>query len=445
MTDKAPVIWIVATGSEILQGHYSDRNGPWLSARLMEAGLRTARHMALPDDGNALRAGLGEAAAAADLVITTGGLGPTEDDLNRFAIADVWGRELYEDPEAIRGIAELLERRGRSLLPANRVQGQLPRGARLMPNPNGTAPGFFIPASDGQAVLLALPGPPRELQPMFAAFGLPLILECFGSAVGGALTNLTLRTAGLPEAAINERIRDLFGSDPAVEPALLFSLGTVDVRLTLNEPDPAAQTATAERWRRLIGERLGAENVYAEGAETLAACVGGLLRPRGQTVATAESCTGGLLAGSLTDVPGSSNWFMEGFVTYANDAKIARLGVPPGLIERHGAVSPEVAEAMAAGARRVTGCDWAIAVTGIAGPDGGTAEKPVGLVWFGLARPGGDTTALKDLVPGNRDEVRQRAVQRGLDLLRRGILGHSLRAQLPSLNPGGDLDQTAVP
>jgi nicotinamide-nucleotide amidase len=411
----------------------------------MGVGLPTARHMALPDDGGALRDGLGWAAEKADLVITTGGLGPTEDDLNRSVIADVWGRELYEDADAIQGITEQLQRRGRTLLTANRVQAQLPRGARLAPNPNGTAPGFYLPPEEGKAAILALPGPPRELQPMFEMSGLPMILETFGSVARGALTNLTLRTAGLPEAAINERIRDLFGSDPAVDLALLFTLGTVDVRLTLLENDPIAQAATAVRWRRLIAERLGAENIYAEGQETLAASVGNELRRRGQTVATAESCTGGLLAASLTDIVGASAWFTEGFVTYANEAKIARLGVGPELIERHGAVSPEVAEAMAAGARRVTGCDWAISATGIAGPSGGTAEKPVGLVWYGLARPGGDAAAIQHVLAGGRDEIRQRAVQRGLDLLRRVILGQPLRAHLPSREPFNENDQTASP
>jgi nicotinamide-nucleotide amidase len=431
MVRPSPVVWIVATGSEILQGHYSDRNGPWLSAQLMCVGLRTARHVALPDEPEALRRGLAEAARAADLVITTGGLGPTEDDLNRQIIAEVWERELFEDAEAIAGIEARLKARGREeLLPANRVQGRIPRGSRLMPNPNGTAPGFFIPPESGRAALLALPGPPRELQPMFEATGLPLILEAFGWT-GHELRNLTLRTAGLPEALVNERLRDLFGGDPRVELALLFTLGTVDVRMTLTEEDPAARDATAARWREIIGERLGRENIYGENDDTLAACVRRLLRERGQTVAVAESCTGGLLAGSLTDVPGASQYFVEGFVTYANAAKIARLGVAPELIARHGAVSPQVAEAMAEGARRAAMSDWAVSVTGVAGPDGGTPEKPVGLVWFGLARPGGEVSLLRHQFAGGRDEIRQRAVQAGLDLLRRGVLGLPLAVRLP--------------
>jgi nicotinamide-nucleotide amidase len=444
MSGKLPVVWIVAFGSEILQGHYCDRNGPWLSARLMDAGLPTARHMALPDDAEPMRRGLSEAVGAANLVVTTGGLGPTEDDISRRIVAEVWGRELDEDAEALRGIEELLKKRGRALTAANRVQALTPRGSRLVPNANGTAPGFYLPPEAGRPALLALPGPPRELQPMFEAVGMPLILESFG---GGrpALRNLTLRTAGLPEATINERLRDLFGSDPAVDLALLFTLGSVDVRLTLKGPDSQSQAMAADHWRRTIGERLGAENIFGEDDETLAVGVGRLLRERGQTVATAESCTGGLLAGNLTDVPGSSNWFAEGFVTYANEAKIARLGVASELIERHGAVSPDVAEAMAAGARRATGCDWALGVTGIAGPGGGTDEKPVGLVWFGLARPGGEVSVVRHVFGGGRDEVRQRAVQRALDLLRRGRLGTALTASFPAKSALNENDQTISP
>jgi nicotinamide-nucleotide amidase len=433
MRAASPVVWIVATGSEILQGHYSDLNGPWLSGRLLRVGLRSARHVVLSDDPDALREGLQDAARQADLVIVTGGLGPTEDDLTRQAIASAWGRDLIEDPEALRLLTERLRLRGIRLLPINRTQARIPAGARLIPNANGTAPGFFIAPEAGRAALLALPGPPRELQPMFDAGGLPLVLEAFDWRPAEQRI-LELRTAGLREAEVNQRLRDLFGRDPLVEVGLLFNLGGVDVRMTFKARDPEERERAASQWREEVQRRLGKENVYGENGRTPAEAAGALLVERCQTVALAESCTGGLMAATLIDPPGASAYFREGFVTYANEAKIARLGVEPVLIERHGAVSAPVAEAMADGARRAAATDWAVSVTGIAGPDGGSAEKPVGLAWFGLARPNGEVCSSRRQFWGTRDEIRQRAALAGLDLLRRGILGVPLAPKLPEEN-----------
>jgi nicotinamide-nucleotide amidase len=431
MSIAEPIVWIVVTGSEILQGHYSDLNGPWLSARLLSVGLRSARHVALLDDPDALREGLEEAARRADLVITSGGLGPTEDDLTRQAIASAWGRELVEDPEALRLLTERLRRRDVRLLAVNRVQARIPAGARLIPNANGTAPGFFIAPEAGRAALLSLPGPPRELRPMFDESGLPLILEGFHWHPAEQRI-LELRTAGLPESEVNERLRDLFGRDPLVEVGLLCNLGGVDVRMAFKAPDAAERERAANEWREEIGRRLGKDNVFGEDGLSLPQAVGALLLERRQTVALAESCTGGLMAATLIDPPGASAYFREGFVTYAKEAKTARLGVDPERLSLHGAVSAQVAEAMAAGARRVAATDWAVSVTGIAGPDGGTPEKPVGLTWFGLARPNGEVSVLRrQLFLGKREEVRQRATLAGLDLLRRGILGVPLEPKLP--------------
>lgn len=430
MNERVPVIWIIATGSEILQGHYADRNGPWLSEQLKRAGLRTARHMALPDRFEPLCRGLAEARDAADVVIVTGGLGPTEDDLNRQAIAQVWEAPLEESADAIRDIEQRLSHLGRTLLPANRVQASIPRGSTLVHNANGTAPGFFLPPAEGRAAVLALPGPPWELQPMFEAAGLSLILEALNWR-HAELRTLTFRTTGLAEAAINERLRPHFASDNRVELSLLFTIGIVDIRVTLLESDREAQERTAAEWRARMHELLGPENIFGENTQDPAEIVAQLLRERGERVTTAESCSGGLVAAAITSIAGASEIFSEGFVTYANEAKIERLGVDPQLIERHGAVSPHVAEAMADGARNVSGADWAISVTGIAGPTGGTPEKPVGLVWFGLARPDGRVSLVQHRFAGGRDEVRRRTVITALDLLRRGIQGVRLVPRLP--------------
>jgi nicotinamide-nucleotide amidase len=265
---------------------------------------------------------------------------------------------------------------------------------------------------------------------MFNLFGLDLVVEGLGWE-GRAMQAVTFRTAGLAEARMNERMRDLFGGDPRVDLAFLCALGTVDVRLTLKESDAAARAATLAEWRAIVAGRLGADNIFGEDDATLPAVVVGLLRERGQSVSFAESCTGGWIASLLTDAPGASECFGESFVPYANAAKIQRLGVSPALLDRYGAVSAQCAEAMALGARRAAGSDWAIGVTGIAGPTGGSAEKPVGLVWFGLARPNGEVSLLRHQFLGERNEVRRRAANAGLDLLRRGILGLPLTPRLP--------------
>ena len=420
----SPIIWIISTGTEILQGHYPDRNAQWLSDRLLSMGLRVARHMAVADDAGSLREAFGEAAARADLLITTGGLGPTVDDLNRQILTELWGCELIEDAEALRRIVERFKQHGLKMPESNRVQALIPSGATILQNDHGTAPGFYMrPGVEGgpRATLLALPGPPREMQPMFLDRSAGLILEQFATC-RRRLRMLTFHTIGLSESLINERVRDLFDADPLVNFALLASLGKVDVRLTLMGADEAINAELEAQWRERIHDRLGAENIYGENEETLESVVGDLLRRSGQTLATAESCTGGMVATRLTDVPGSSDIFREGFVTYANEAKMARLGVPEDLLARHGAVSEPVAGAMAQGARRAAGVDWAVSLTGIAGPGGGTEEKPVGLVWFGLASPDGMVRTFERRFIGTRTDVRQRATQFALDLLRRALI-----------------------
>ena len=429
-----PVIWILATGTEILQGGSTDRNSPWLSGRLLSLGLPTARHLTIADDAPSLRAALTEAAASADLVLITGGLGPTQDDLNRQIIADTWGRDLVESAEALDQIKAFFRKRGRRITDANRCQALLPEGALLLRNDHGTAPGFFIDPVPGiragiRASIAALPGPPRENQPMFEAQLLPLIRERFATEAVPA-TVRTLRTWGLPEAEVNARLRDLFGADPLANLALLFSLSGVDVRLTFTAP-PDRLAALEAHWSDQVTRRLGSENFYSLDGREMAEVIGSMLRGRGQTLALAESCTGGGVAERITAIPGSSDYLLEGFVTYSNNAKTQRLGVDPGLIDRHGAVSEPVAEAMARGAREAAGADWAVSITGIAGPGGGSDDKPVGLVCFGLSAPDGTVRSVRRRFGGGREEVRARAAQTALDLVRRALLGVPLEIRLP--------------
>jgi nicotinamide-nucleotide amidase len=419
-------IWIISSGAEILQGLYPDTNAWWLSARLLELGFEVERHLALPDRDEALRDEIARAAHCCDLIVMSGGLGPTEDDLTRAAVARIYDVKLIEDARALGEIEERFKKRGREMAASNRVQALLPAGSTPLYNQWGTAPGFVIEPrgadSELRATLCALPGPPRELRPMFDRLAAPILLERFADR-RRSIRTLTMHTVGLAESHVNDRLADLFGADPKVNLALLAGQWRVDVRLTLAAESPEENAALAARWRAWIAERLGADRIFGEGAATLPEVVGSLLRARGQTLAAAESCTGGLVAKQITDVAGSSDYFIEGFVTYSNAAKTRALGVDAKLLESRGAVSPQVAEAMAASARRVTGADWAIGVTGVAGPGGGTAEKPVGLVYLGLASPDGAVRNKRLMsVAGDREGVREFTAVCALDWLRRAIL-----------------------
>lgn len=422
---RGPRIWIVSTGTEILQGHYADTNAQWISQQLFGMGLRVDRHMAIPDDHDLLHEELDNACRRCDLIIMTGGLGPTADDLNRQSVARVFGVGLVEDKASLDFIKMLFESRKRVMPPSNAVQAQFPEGATILQNKRGTAPGFFIqPQAECslRASLLAMPGPPREMRPMFTETAAPIILEKFA---GGrrVMRTLTLHTVGVAESTINERMADLFDSDPKIGVALLAGRWRVDIRLTLQGDSEEENAANEEKWIDILCDRVGEENIFGLNDVDLPMAVGKLLAERGETLALAESCTGGLIAKEITDVPGSSKYFLEGFVTYTNEAKERTLGVPHELIEAHGAVSGEVAEAMAEGALRATGADWALSVTGIAGPDGGSAEKPVGLVYFGLATSDGQVMHRKILgLGGERSGIREFSTVTGLDFLRRTIL-----------------------
>jgi len=401
---------ILSIGSELMEGRIADTNAAWLSEQLTELGLDVVRHVAVGDRRADILSALRDMEKSVAVTIVTGGLGPTPDDPTREVFARFCGTPLVERPEAARHIRELFARRGIAPPASNFGQACIPDGADYLHNPTGTAPGFAL--SHGGCRFFTLPGVPSEMKVMF------------NESVGPALHALSrrvirvrsLHTLGMSEALIGERLAEMMaeGHSPAV--ATQASEGTITVRITAREADEASARAKLEATEREIRARLG-EVVFAADGQTLAGAVAELLEKRGLTLAVAESCTGGEIAARLTDVPGISRFLLEGAVTYSNASKVARLGVPEELLRRHGAVSPETAEAMAAGMRQSSGAAVALSATGIAGPAGGSAEKPVGLVCIGIADRSG-ARAERVMVFGTREQIKVRAAKRALNILR---------------------------
>ncbi len=413
---------IVVTGTEVLTGRIADRNGPWVSERLAELGVEVAHILIVadrPDDlGSALRF---LAAEGMDLIVTSGGLGPTADDLTAEVVARFAGRELVLDQGMEEKIAAILRgfaRRFRfdeeAVRAANRKQAMVPEGSIPL-DPVGTAPGLVVPA--GERVVIVLPGPPRELRPMWpAALETPPVREALARAT--PLLAYTVRMFGIPESEIAKSLREIEsgGVDlAAVEITTCLRRGEIEIDVRYRaEQEPVAEAVRAglaERHRRYL---------YSLDGETIDAQVARLLQ--GRRLALAESCSGGLLAARITDLPGASDYFAGGVVAYSNEAKAALLGVEEALIEAHGAVSPEVAAAMSTGALERFGADVAVAVTGIAGPGGGSEEKPVGYVCFDARLADGATIARDPVIPGGRDDIRERSALVGMHLLR-SLLG----------------------
>jgi nicotinamide-nucleotide amidase len=403
---------IVTIGTEMLLGDLVDTNTAWLSARLATLGVGVYRHTTVGDNRDRIAEALKEAALRAALVITTGGLGPTSDDLTNECLADVTGREMVEYPEARAHVDEMFRRFGREPTANNYKQALFPEGTELIPNPLGTAMGALL-ESNG-TLFATLPGVPSEMRRMFEETLEPLIRD----RTEGSIISRALWFAGIGESALAEKVQDLLdASDPTVAP--LAGQGKVRIRITTRA---ATQEEAEERIapvEREILSRLG-DYYFGEDDETLESAVGRLLKVRGATLALAESCTGGLLAKRLTDIPGSSAYLEEGLVTYSNESKERLLGVPHELLVEHGAVSEPVARAMAEGARELAGTDYGLSVTGIAGPDGGTEEKPVGLVFVGLSDADGTFAERLDLSAWarSRDAIRERSANRAFDLLR---------------------------
>jgi len=411
---------IISIGTELTTGQVVDTNAAWLAARLTERGVEVAGKTTLPDELDPLVGQLKRIAAGCDLVILSGGLGPTDDDLTRRALADALGVPLVTDAASLENLHRFFRVRNREMPACNEVQAMVPEGSRPIENPCGTAPG--IHARVGAAEVFALPGVPREMRRMFEAEVVPH-LEASGG--GRAVVSTSLHTFGATESELGERVRDLMqrGRNPTVGTTAIE--GVISLRIHAAGESPAEARALLDRDVAEIHQRLG-RRVFGRDEETMESVVARLLTERGETVATAESCTGGLVAKRLTDVPGSSAYLVQGVVSYANEAKTRLLGVPPELMEAHGAVSREVAEAMAVGARARADTDYALSLTGIAGPSGGTEEKPIGLVYLGLAYEGG--VKVGEIRCGRhqpRDEIRARAATAALNLLRLKLLVRS--------------------
>jgi nicotinamide-nucleotide amidase len=414
---------IVVTGTEVLSGRVQDRNGPWLSDRLLELGVELAHITICGDRPQDIEAQLRFLAdQGVDLILTSGGLGPTADDMTVEVVARFTGRELVLDEQLEQRIYRILEplmKRFRhwdadAMRAANRKQALIPEGATVI-DPVGTAPGVIVPA---KPVVVVLPGPPRELQPMW-----PVAVE--SEPVREAIAartdyeQATVRMFGLPESGLAETLRDAerdVEGFERLEITTCLRRGEIEM-VTRYEPDAAA---AYESLMALVRERHPRE-IFSEDGSRIDDLVAGLLE--GHRVATAESCTAGLLAARLTDRPGSSAYVEGGVVAYANEAKADLLGVDPALIEAHGAVSEKVAEAMAAGALERFGADTAVAITGIAGPDGGSDEKPVGTVVWSVGLRDGGTLTRRALLPGDRTDIRERATTVAMHLLRRALAG----------------------
>jgi nicotinamide-nucleotide amidase len=404
---------VLTIGSELLLPGRRDTNAEWLIARLSQAGVATLWRAAVGDDRERIAALVRAAAAAAEVVILTGGLGPTEDDRTREALAIGLDRPLERDPAMVERIAALFASRGRTATPSQARQADRPRGSSWIPNPLGSAPGILL--AEGGRVIASLPGVPAEMKAMVEASLAPLL----AAAAPAPIVSRTLRIAGRPESYVEERVRDLYAT-PGTQTTILAGPGTVELVISAAGRDRQEASARMAELEAAMRARLGPD-VFGADSDTLASVVGSLLAARGKTVAVAESCTGGLLGGAFTDVPGSSAWFRGGLIGYANDLKTSLAGVPAEMIAAEGAVSEAVARALAAGARRTCGSDYGLGVTGIAGPEGGRPDKPVGTVHVALDDAGSGRAVRLDW-PGDRDLIRRRAVTVALDLLRRRLL-----------------------
>jgi len=403
---------LVCVGTELLLGETLNTNAQYLGQRLAHLGIDIYHQTVVGDNLQRACEVTARALERSDLVLMTGGLGPTMDDVTREVIAAVTGRALRRDPEVAGALAAQLKARGLRVSETQLRQALLPEGAEALPNPFGTAPGIWV-EHEGR-VICALPGPPTELREMFESQVEPRLRRRLppGAPV---LYRRILKVCGLPEAEVEDRVADLIAgqTDPTIAP--YARSGEIHLRLATKAPDPETAAARFDPLEEEIRRRLG-HHLFGRDDDTLAGVIGRILVERGLTLAAAESCTGGLLGARITDVPGSSAYFLLSAVTYSNEAKVRVLGVPRPVLERHGAVSEPVALAMAEGARRVVGADIGIGITGIAGPGGGTPAKPVGTVYVGLSWQHGQRCRRLNL-RGSRADIRNRTVTYALALL----------------------------
>ena len=415
-------IEIVTIGDELLLGFTVDTNAAHIAREFSALGIRVVRRATVGDDANVIATAVREALERTGAVITTGGLGPTADDMSKPSVAAIFGREMVLDQTILKSLEDRwLKRFGHSLPPSNHQQAMVPEGATILANHHGSAPGIWL-EDDQKRWVAMLPGVPREMRGMIADTILPLLRDRVG-ANAPVIRSRTVRTANIAESALADRLEELARGIDGMPVAFLPGNEGVDLRVTSRGAGARDTERKLDAAATRIREKVG-RFVYGEGDDDLAAIMLGACAERGATIAVAESCTGGLLGGRLTAIPGSSSVFLGGTIAYSNDVKVRELAVPADAIAEFGAVSEPVALAMAAGARARFGTTIGIAITGIAGPDGGSPEKPVGTVWVAIDVDG-DAHAVRAVLPGDRSEIRYRATQIALDRLRRAFANDS--------------------
>jgi nicotinamide-nucleotide amidase len=413
---------VVTIGTELVLGLTPDTNAAELGRAFAAAGVEVVRHVSVADRPAEIRAAVADALERTGCVVATGGLGPTRDDMTKREVADLFGKPLRLDASVLKTLEERFRRFGRAMPAANRSQAEVPDGATVLPNPRGTAPGLWLEDAAGRVAVL-LPGVPSEMRGLLVEEVLPRIAARARREERGARVVLsrTVRTTGTPESALAERVGPIEDDIAPLTLAYLPSVDGVDLRVTAwSLPLDEAERRLGDA-ARLLRERSG-EHCYGDERTDLAAVVLDALRQRHERLAIAESCTGGLLAERVTAVPGASDVFVGGVVAYDDAVKRGLLEVPSDVLANHGAVSEETVRAMAEGAGRLFKTAATLAITGIAGPTGGTVDKPIGTVWL-AARLGAEARTLKRIFPGDRNEIRARSAQAALDLLRRLIQG----------------------
>jgi len=402
---------ILSIGTEVTRGTVVDTNAAWLAEQLSALGVDVRRHTAVGDRQDDIESAFGAACALAEMVVITGGLGPTLDDVTREVIAEASGLPLVRMDEEVEHIRAFFRRRGRELPESNLRQAMVPQGARVLPNARGTACGFWLDLED--RAIIALPGVPGEMTAMFSDGVLPELKKRIGD---DGIAVRKVQVYGMPESTLGGCLRDLMvrGANPDV--GTRVRLGAITVRILARGDSRSEADALAETTAGEVRHRLG-DAVFGCGEQRLEDVVATLLLERKCSIALAESCTGGLVASLLTNAPGISEVLMEAVVTYSNDSKVRRLGVDEALIRDHGAVSPEVAQAMAKGVRKTSGAELGVGITGIAGPAGGTLEKPVGLIYVALV-DGSETIVQELRLGGSRRQIRERAARTVLNAIR---------------------------
>lgn len=406
---------LIFTGSELLLGHILNIHAQYLGARLSEIGIEVLYHITVGDERDRLRQVIKQAVSRSELVIITGGLGPTTDDLTAEAVADVLGMPLVPDEATLKKLAKLYHDRGQVMPESNKKQAFFPKGSVILTNNRGTAPGALV-EREGSTVIM-LPGPPQELKSMFESWVLPFLKKKVSS--GPVIRFKILRLTGISESAIQDKVKDLGGQgNPGI--AFVAKPGEIQVRITASAKNPEEAEKMVAGLSEKVKKRLD-QFIFSSDNDTLEEILGRLLIEKGLTISVAESCTGGLIGSRLTEIPGSSVYFRGGVVAYSNELKETVLGVPSRTIELFGAVSRETAVAMAVGVRKLAVTDLGIAVTGIAGPEGGTGKKPRGLVYIALASEEG-TDVKECRFPGTRTAIRQGASNTAMNMVRQYLI-----------------------